>query len=391
MRISLAHGTVRTGIAYAPFRQLLFGSLLEAHHHNAVHSVRYSRLLSWRRSLTSNMSQTSTRPYINLVLDFDGTLTKKDTMDVLAEAGYARQRKLRRDLQPRPWSDIVDAYISDFKAHADAYLPATADRTTYEQEKAWLNSLRPIEIASIERAIKADVFDRLDAADMAVAADDALDSGQVQLRKGWTELFSFVGQHNAKLSVTDVSNPLVQVVSVNWSACFVRQVLRGCIQRAPEVEDRFKSLWSSHIAVYANELPSIARDDIQMGQAVQSPAERQHLQDIRTSGDKVSLFKSIRDNMQYGMNTVSIYVGDSSTDLECLLAAEAGICIRDEPMGSGQKDLAATCERLGIEVAHVGDKHISPSFTAMGQKQGLLWARDFSEINEWLYRICEAT
>ncbi|KAK5330653.1 hypothetical protein LTR70_000483 [Exophiala xenobiotica] len=335
------------------------------------------------------MSRTSERPYINLVLDFDGTLTRKDTMDVLAGAGYARQRKARRDPPPRPWNEVVDAYISDFKAHTDAYLPhlpATGDSTTYEQEKAWLNSLRPIEIASIERAIKAGVFDQLSAADMAVAADKALDSGQVQLRNGWTELFSLVEQHNAKFSVTDVPNPLVQVVSVNWSACFVRQVLHACIQHAPEVEDRFKSLWSSHIAVYANELPSIARDDVQMGQAVQSRAERQHLQGIRTSGDKVSMFMSIRDNMQYGMNTTSIYVGDSSTDLECLLAADAGICIRDEPMGSGQKDLAATCERLGIEVVHVGDKHISSTFTTMGQRHGLLWARDFSEINEWLRR-----
>ena len=393
MRVSLIHGTAKAAVAYAPSRRVLLGSALNAHHHNGVPSVQYSSLKSRRQSSTSSMSQTKMHRHINLVLDFDGTLTKKDTMEVLSEAGYARQRKAGRDTQPRPWSDIVDAYISDCKAHAAAYrpyLPATANRTTYEQEKAWLNSLRPLEIASIERAIEAGVFDQLSAADMAIAADRAVGSGQVQLRNGWTELFSFVEQHNTKFSDTDVSNPLVQVVSVNWSACFIKYVLHSSIQRAPEVEDHLKSLWSTHIPIYANEFPSIAGNDTQTGPNNKSRAERQNLQDIRTSGDKVNTFKSICENMQYERNATSVYVGDSSTDLECLLAADAGICIRDEPMGGGQKDLAATFERLGIEVTHVGDKRTSSSFDAVGQRYGLLWARDFSEISEWLRGVCKA-
>ena len=321
---------------------------------------------------------------IRLTLDFDGTLTKRDTMHVVAEAGYARQRRFQRDPPPRPWSEIVDAYISDFKAHAEAYRPRTADRHTYEQELAWLNSLRTIENASINRAVKAGIFDNLSTMDMATAADKALNDGQVRFRDGWAKLIMFVGEHNTHVELSDPQDRPVQVISVNWSASFVRAILQGCLEREPSPEQKLS--WWKDIPVHANELPAVNETDFLGKSSSQIPAEQQHRKSIRTSGDKVEMLNSIYNNTQAGKDYILIFVGDSSTDLESLLAADTGICIRDEPMGSGQKELAATCKRLGIKVLHISEQKVTCSPSSNKQSHGLFWVRDFSEIHEWLER-----
>ena len=336
---------------------------------------------------SSSMSQTDpNKPrhstsscVIRLVLDFDGTLTKKDTMHILAQAGYARQREMQGDLQPQPWADIVNAYMSDYKAHANAYLPIGSNRTTVAQEIAWLDSLRQIENASIERAIEAGIFDQLGVADITLAVNEALDNGNVQFRDGWVQILSAVEQHNTMLAANSRPVLAIQVISVNWSACFVRQVLSGCIERTSEVEDQTKSRWMENLSVYANEIPSLLRADSQM-EGHGTPILTQHQwKGIRTSGDKVSVLNCIRDRTLPCPNAVFIYVGDSSTDLECLLAADVGICIRDEPISSGQKELAATLKRLDIEVLHVQGNRSSSSTNG----RRMFWARNFGEIREW--------
>lgn len=387
MSVNLATITARAGATHAVCQQPLVSFTFRNPHRHARHLVQHSRLISCRQMSRSIMSQagpkgaqgTSCSCAIKLILDFDGTLTMKDTMHVLAEAGYARQRKLQRDPQPRPWAEIVDAYMSDFKGHTDAYSPKATDRTKYDQETTWLNSLKPVENASIERAIEAGIFDRMSTADMTVAANEALDSGQVRLRRGWTELLGFTKQHNNQLPLTNPDR-LIQVISVNWSACFVRQILRGSVQRASEVEGRASPRWSGEVPVYANELPSLVEDRAQTAQGTTS-GPMQHAQGaIRTSGDKVRVFKHLRDQADCGVDILFIYVGDSTTDLECLLTSDVGICIHDDPMSSSQMELAATCERLGVELLHIRDRKV---FTPASGRR-LLWARDFHEITDWL-------
>lgn len=386
MRVELTVVPSRAVTAHVSSQTALVSSVPRIQYRNVQQLGHCSRQTAWR-TISTTMSragrqghQGTTHPCtINLVLDFDGTLTKKDTMHLVAEAGYARQRRLQRRPQPRPWAEIVDAYISDFEAHTDAYLPKPADRTTYEQEIAWLNSLRPAENASIERAIKAGIFDQVSEADMAASAEEALKSGLIQFRNGSTELLTFIEQHNAQLSATKAPDRYMQVISVNWSACFVRQVLRGCVQRAADAQDHASSQLSERIQIYANEIPSLVGGGIQIGQTTQPGTKRPQPGSIRTSADKVSVLGSICDRY-HGWATVFVYVGDSTTDLECLMAADVGICVRDEPMGSGQKELAGTCERLGIEVLPIQDRKV---FTSSDARR-LLWATDFEEIKDWL-------
>lgn len=86
----------------------------------------------------------------------------------------------------------------------------------------------------------------------------------------------------------------------------------------------------------------------------------------------------------------TVYVGDSVTDLECLMLVDVGICIRDEPLQSGQEALRETLERIGVECRWIGEmehRHVGQSDRGLesgsgGGMKGLWWARDFEEIRE---------
>ncbi|KAK4937094.1 hypothetical protein LTR28_009947 [Elasticomyces elasticus] len=113
---------------------------------------------------------------------------------------------------------------------------------------------------------------------------------------------------------------------------------------------------------------------------------------IRTSADKLERLRSIQRPTDSAKSPERfakreaesapsiVYVGDSATDLECLLAADVGICIRDEPMGIGQKELAATLDRLGVAVLRINESQA----TNTSATPFVWWARDLQEIADQL-------
>lgn len=313
---------------------------------------------------------TATRPIL-LVLDFDGTLTTRDTMHLVADAGYAHQKSFNATPQPRSWSEIVDAYMADFKAHTDRYTPRASERYTPEQELAWLNSLQEIEEASILRACDAGIFNGVTSSEMDEAGRRAVRDGHVRLREGWHELIRSVDEHNNK-----VPGPRLpcRILSVNWSATFIQ----GVVWQASEEIQPGKSL-NLDRNIYANEIPSIS-DQITDTQKITSETEQIS---IRTSEDKVKLLRRFRDEECRKSNALLTYVGDSSTDLGCLLEADISFCIQDEPMGSGQKDLAETCQRIGIDI--LPSTQFDGSAETTGSKK--LWSiKDFLELQVCLRR-----
>ena len=333
-------------------------------------------------------SQPVTQP-INLILDFDGTLTMKDTMHLVAEAGYTRQKELRSIPQPRPWKEIVDAYMADFRKHSEEYTPTSTGRTAPEDEAAWLNSLQSIEKASIARAVEAGVFDKVRSTDMAKAAKAAIDKDRLHLRNGWVQLFDHVWHRNRQTCSANAVPVSLNILSVNWSTSWVAHVILASAGHDPE-----NVPWLDNLAIHANELPSIIEDMYRSqypSKVLSNNPLQQQAREIRTSGDKLHVLKSIlsaavfhQHNGTEPISSLSIYIGDTATDLECLMAADVGICIRDDPLGSGQKDLADTCSRLGIEVHHVHDYTVASFVEHQKQSWVLLWAKDFHEIKQCL-------
>lgn len=256
---------------------------------------------------------------IRLILDFDGTITTKDTISHLASAGIAAQKLSRRvQLQPK-WDRLVKAYLEDYDDYKYRFTPSEAKRTRLEDEKRFLSGLYHVERASLRRVEEAGIFHGMDAAAMRKAGVDALENGDVQLRGGFGRITDLARERGWP----------VNVVSVNWSADFVRGVLGNSV---PENN------------VTANN----TRDGIICGPDA--------LGLLVCSPDKLRAMRHL--------GGADVYFGDSTTDLECLLEAERGVV-----MGDGKSSLLHALRRLGFEVPHVG---------ATDAK--VVWAQSFDEV-----------
>lgn len=297
---------------------------------------------------------------ICLVLDFDGTLTKHDTMHLVANAGYSRQKRSGRNPQPPSWDEIVTAYTNDFRLHSKAYSPTDSERRNVNEEIEWLNSLEHIEQASFDRAREAGIFDEVSNEDMIQEVRRAIKQHELQLRPNCAEVCHAMFLHNQEFGL--LAN--VHVLSVNWSASFIRFVLN-----ATPIFSSYHGLeWFRSLMVHANELPGM----------YEMHSHWDIVHHIRTSSDKVKILKALAPKEQ----CESIYVGDSATDLECLLAADIGICVRDDPMGSGQKALADTCDRLSIGVLRLAElqKRQTTNQETKNSDKTLYFIKDFSEL-----------
>jgi phosphoglycolate phosphatase-like HAD superfamily hydrolase len=74
-----------------------------------------------------------------------------------------------------------------------------------------------------------------------------------------------------------------------------------------------------------------------------------------------------------------IYVGDSATDLEALLAADVGVCVRDEIMGASQLELADALTRIGVLVVSI-DEGIGMKQINNERAKVVYWAEGLEQI-----------
>ena len=76
---------------------------------------------------------------MDIVLDFDGTITTKDTIGCLGAFAVCRQRQEQQQEQQSgqaTWDWIVSSYVADHRRHTDAFVPVEADRRTVAAERA---------------------------------------------------------------------------------------------------------------------------------------------------------------------------------------------------------------------------------------------------------------
>lgn len=334
---------------------------------------------------------------IRLVLDFDGTVTAKDTMHLVAQCGYKSferhpERKLRGKPYPKlpPWQYFVDAYMRDYETHKAKFRPRKEDRKTVDQEIAWLRSLRPIEEASADRVVASGLYDCIDHTDMSQAVSTAIEEHALAFRPGLHALLTMTGAWNASVADPQPSSaapqsgisqtPDLQIISVNWSRFWIAAALEAHLS-ASELADQVVP----KARVYANEIPSLDdRDEWpQLSRWNLVSRHNDNAIKCRTSDDKVDQMKLCLEDRTSNedISPLVVYVGDSATDLECLLAADIGICIRDEPMGSSQRDLSDICERVGIPVEKISEAGVT---LGSPRSDRLWWASSFEEIAAWI-------
>lgn len=346
------------------------------------------------------LRHTLRRP-LHVILDWDGTLTKKDT---LAEVGSVAYQRPNPPPDLPPWSFFVDAYVDDYTAQQANYKPSISSRKTLREERAWLASLKPIETRSVRRVEASLLFKGITLSDVHATAVKAIESKSIQLRPGWLNLLRhlrgapvFSTSASSTSETQNQTRSRVSILSVNWSKQFIRSVLRTALSRAPTKTPSLRfppsdlSLTASSASSSAPVAPStsaflpdpldsyvltmeIVANEISALLSPSGSDGRLSKSDddvgIRVAGDKLARLPE-RCRKRLDALTVSssskmtgivdvegevdesapavVYVGDSTTDLECLLAADVGICVRDEPMGSSQRELAETLERVGVK------------------------------------------
>ncbi|OAL33494.1 glutamate carboxypeptidase II [Fonsecaea nubica] len=320
----------------------------------------------------------ASRPRIRIVLDWDGTLTIRDTLHVVAAIGYKTNK--HRVPPPPSWDQIVQAYMADYTRHQDAYRPPRQDRHTIPLESAWLASLRGVEVRSVQRVVDAGIFANVTEGDVWREAEAAARNGEVRLREGWWDVLTAASlgarpgagachNHDGRDEGVPVpavaSSPSIAIISVNWSAAFIRACLSAATTTAitetgdlqndnsPEIQTQtqIQTTVVNSLPILANNLlPRSPYDGHYSTTAAPAGGAG-----IHTSADKRAALQRLQrlhwteDQGQSGRDTV-VYVGDSPTDLDCLVSADVGVCVRDEPLGSGQRELQETLERVGVEV-----------------------------------------
>ncbi|EEY19742.1 conserved hypothetical protein [Verticillium alfalfae VaMs.102] len=243
-----------------------------------------------------------------LVLDFDGTITKQDTISVLASIGQIFQRRHHHSVK-QPWDSVVEAYGRDFQDYTSTYVPAAVDRTSLSEELNFLRGFRDIESASFGRVGDSEIFRGMNKADFSMAGHEALRDGTVRLHDGFSEFMTCAALQKWR----------IYVISINWSSSFIRGVLSGFpIDK-----------------IISNEIRS---DGIIVGPGILGPPSEETV--LATCLDKAHALKALVAEQNLDIDNI-VYFGDSVSDIECLIAVK-GIIMSGGPDSSLIKTLKRT-------------------------------------------------
>lgn len=275
---------------------------------------------------------TDSRMVQHIIFDFDGTITEDDTIGNIAQAALQWRRSpeggginLEKD-----WQSIIEAYIQDLAAY-DLTQPPEQQRATWEQERVYLHGRRVVEEASLARIQAAGIF-------TGSSADGRLfQAGRRDRESGRTRIREGFGNYMAILVARNVN---VHIVSVNWSASYIKGVLEP---------------WG---------ITSVIANELQVDGSIAAPSSTGPFKALATSSDKLEATRNLLGTME---GQCLCYIGDSTTDLECL-GEFGGYAVTSDGGGSLLKAL----RRLGHRVPHVS----APD----DAQPHVLWARDFTEI-----------
>ena len=331
------------------------------------------------------------RRRFRLVLDFDGTITTEDTTAIIGRRCLEKAKELARPglapaQLPKDMGYYSRQYFQEYKEWKESSTPSSSKRKTIEEEILYLSRSRQVELNSFLRVRSAvykvsggigdfeqdpglrDEF-------MTKAGREAVRSGEVRVRDP-DALKSLVAKANEKGNRWGI-------VSVNWSRRFILGVLAESGVLKHENEEEMAKL------IKSNELL-----------APLNTTEKGEYTILCSAIDKrIALEKLLAEwNISYHVNSdvqkvqadndgthVTIYVGDSSTDIGCLTSATIGLYICEDITtdsvvqalnGVGVHSLPLSQLRASEDLIQARDKH----------KRGLIvyLIKGFDEFNEWL-------
>lgn len=279
---------------------------------------------------------------IHLILDWDGTLTTRDTLEQLGKLPRAKDARLQAaspDSSVAPnstkttWADLVEAYMIDYRKHEAIHVTKSSNPQDLIHK---LRSLQSVEYASVKRTQDAKFFHMVTTEDVVTVIRNALESGDLQLRSGWDALFQLFLPSGPHLPTWRTSK--ISIVSVNWSETFIRWSLFLACKRLSCLDDTQKQRLGDMIndmRIHANEIHGLNSPQGSSGRLIGN---------LRTSMDKLRAMEGIVASSETSLDDKPIvaYVGDSSTDYECLCAADIGVWISDVP----ESEVGANFEKV---------------------------------------------
>ncbi|KAF4622720.1 hypothetical protein G7Y89_g14306 [Cudoniella acicularis] len=292
---------------------------------------------------------TASPPKRAFILDFDGTITVKDTISFLFQIGLSKQASLGVD-KTEVHEAIISKYSEDFFGHLENYRLVKEDRRTLHEEVDYYRSLKEVEVRSFERVSDSGLFGGIKEDEWRSYGGDAIKNGEVSVREGFADFCRHVKN----------TNSVWGIVSVNFS----REFIRGVVDASGSKENQLEIL-----ANVSNE------KGVLRGPAISSWALSEQI--IATCDAKLAAMKCLLDIWKekafFGKNCpetlVPVYIGDSGTDIECLAdESVVGIVMAE----NGLNSLVDIAGRIGM-AKHVRDFRETDT-------RRIYWARDFTEI-----------
>ncbi|KAK9460722.1 uncharacterized protein V1516DRAFT_677479 [Lipomyces oligophaga] len=254
-----------------------------------------------------------------IAIDFDGTLTAKDTTELIAKVGYEDERRRTKLV---PWELIVDSYLHDLEEFRDNWEkePAQNGEDAGTRLLRYYKELEVVEKKSITRIEEAGVFRGI------TNVESALD---IAARS--TEFRPFA--IDVLEAITKCERFQVQIVSVSWSGQFIRSsIKRESAAVEPEIISNELTVRSSTSTGSMTSLTPCAvryrpRSDSQ----------------LYTSHDKLDFILKWTNGI-HNWQSDGMYIGDSTGDLKPLITARWGIMIGDST------SLITALQKLGYTI-----------------------------------------
>ncbi|KAF7958954.1 hypothetical protein EAE96_002479 [Botrytis aclada] len=272
----------------------------------------------------------------HFIFDFDCTITKNDTSQLIADAAIAHHLHEAKDFT-QVWQEIVTIYDTEYRAHIQGYEPKW---DTLEGIIERQRSQKEVEMRSINRLNISGMFAGLSKGEWEAAGRRAVLEGKVVVREGFRELIDEIERRDGVWGV----------VSVSFSKDFIRGALEqylgyfieapiaanspdeAGILRGPEWgwEAGINTTHAKCLDCDGGPFPSTQN----LVDHFLNDHNREFMTPLTTSDTKLDAMHRLLQHWKLDTDDQAAYFGDSATDIECLFDSSVrGILVGD---GGGQ-------------------------------------------------------
>lgn len=332
------------------------------------------------------------KPQVQLILDFDGTITIDDTTAVIGSQCLSKARELARadspeDKLPKSMKHYSEQYMEEYRNWKQSFT-CPSERKTIEDEVSCLSQSRSIEVNSFFRVRNAilgvpgqigemERNEELRNRFMTDLGRQAVRSGDVRIRDP--------GSLKRLIGKIEQNGSHWGIVSVSWS----RRFILGVLMEAGLVKEGQEEAIAQRIRCNELLLPNLQTEEGRSNIICTA-------QDKLEALDKLLTDWEIQRGKQHCQSTIKIYVGDSSTDIGCLAKATIGMYMHEGDFEGDE--VIATLKGLGVEFLPITNRPLSnapyKSEDAVGEfrygerpPQLVCMVESFREIDEWLSRM----